>query len=172
MADFQRACSIPISLKRLQRPGHLRVNRHAPYLSLEHPMFKHSQISYQYMHIFQVNPQSFPMISLKTILTWGRGWMTKANGVGERRKGRGELRRDCHHRVAALFVPTRMQQWYIDIWYITMIYMGEGAGGGPFAGKITWCPWGAPEYVLKQEDSSELTLAFVIMTIIANNDKM
>ena len=106
------------------------------------------------------------------IQTWGRGWMTKASGVGERRKGRGELRRDCHHRVAALFVPTRMQQWYIDIWYITMIYMGEGAGGGPFAGKITWCPWGAPEYVLKQEDSSELTLAFVIMTIIANNDKM
>ena len=68
MADFQRACSIPISLKRLQRPGHLRVNRHAPDLSLEHPMFKHTQISYQYMHIFQVNPQSFPMISLKTIL--------------------------------------------------------------------------------------------------------
>ena len=67
--------------------------------------------------------------------TWGRGWMTKASGVGERRKGRGELRRDCHHRVAALFVPTRMQQWYIDIWYITMIYMGEGAGGGPFRGK-------------------------------------
>ena len=56
--------------------------------------------------------------------------------------------------------------------YITMIYMGEGAGGGPFAGKITGCPWGAPEYVLKQDDSSELTLAFVIMTIIANNDKM
>ena len=54
--------------------------------------------------------------------TWGRGWMTKASGVGERRKGRGELRRDCHHRVAALFVPTRMQQWYMiyDIWY--MIY--------------------------------------------------
>ena len=91
--------------------------------------------------------------------TWGRGWMTKASGVGERRKGRGELRRDCHHRVAALFVPTRMQQWYmiyeyIYIWYITMIYMGEGAGGGPFAWKITWCPWGAPEYLLKQEDSS------------------
>ena len=41
------------------------------------------------------------------------GWMTKASGVGERRKGRGELRRDCHHRVAALFVPTRMQQWYM-----------------------------------------------------------
>ena len=35
--------------------------------------------------------------------------MTKASGVGERRKGRGELRRE-------------------------MIYMGEGAGGGPFAG--------------------------------------
>ena len=112
---------------------------------------------------------SFPA---KCRTTWGRGWMTKASGVGERRKGRGELRRDCHHRVAALFVPTRMQQWYIEIWYITMIYMGEGAGGGPFAGKITWCAWGAPEYVLKQEDSSELTLAFVIMTIIANNDKM
>ena len=47
------------------------------------------------------------------IYTWGRGWMTKASGVGERRKGRGELRRDCHHRVAALFVPTRMQQWYM-----------------------------------------------------------
>ena len=45
--------------------------------------------------------------------TWGRGWRTKASGVGERRKGRGELRRDCHHRVAALFVPTRMQQWYM-----------------------------------------------------------
>ena len=104
--------------------------------------------------------------------TWGRGWMTKASGVGERRKGRGELRRDCHHRVAALFVPTRMQQWYIDIWYITMIYIWGRGQGGPFAGKITWCPWGAPEYVLKQEDSSELTLAFVIMTIIANNDKM
>ena len=32
-----------------------------------------------------------------------------------------------------------------------------------------------PEYLLKQEDSSELTLAFVIMPImpiIANNDKM
>ena len=53
-----------------------------------------------------------------------------------------------------------------------MIYMGEGAGGGPFAWKITWCPWGAPEYLLKQENSSELTLAFVIMPIIANKDKM
>ena len=103
------------------------------------------------------------------IRTWGRGWMTKASGVGERRKGRGELRRDCHHRVAALFVPTRMQQWYMI--YNNDIY-GGGGRGGPFAGKITWCPWGAPEYVLKQEDSSELTLAFVIMTIIANNDKM
>ena len=108
--------------------------------------------------------------------TWGRGWMTKASGVGERRKGRGELRRDCHHRVAALFVPTRMQQWYMiyDIWY--MIYnndiYGEGGRGGPYAWKITWCPWGAPEYLLKQEDSSELTLAFVTMPIIANNDKL
>ena len=49
--------------------------------------------------------------TIKESKTWGRGWMTKASGVGERRKGRGELRRDCHHRVAALFVPTRMQQW-------------------------------------------------------------
>ena len=120
-----------------------------------------------------VNLMPVPILTLFQRKTWGRGWMTKASGVGERRKGRGELRRDCHHRVAALFVPTRMQQWYIDIWYITMIYIwGRGQGGGPFAGKITWCPWGAPEYVLKQEDSSELTLAFVIMTIIANNDKM
>ena len=32
---------------------------------------------------------------------------------------------------------------------------------------------GSPvEYLLKQEDSSELTLAFVIMPIIANKDKM
>ena len=31
--------------------------------------------------------------------------MTKASGVGERRKGRGELRRDCHHRVAAIVRP-------------------------------------------------------------------
>ena len=72
---------------------------------------------------------SWQLVAHEQEITWGRGWMTKASGVGERRKGRGELRRDCHHRVAALFVPTRMQQWYIDIWYITMIYMGEGAGG-------------------------------------------
>ena len=51
------------------------------------------------------------------------------------------------------------------------IYMGEGAGGA-LSREKSRCPWGAPEYVLKQEDSSELTLAFVIMTIIANNDKM
>ena len=77
---------------------------------------------------------------------WGRGWMTKASGVGERRKGRGELRRDCRHRVAALFVPTRMQQWYIDMWYITMIYMGEGARGqgGPFRGKNHVMSLGSP----------------------------
>ena len=104
-----------------------------------------------------------------TSKTWGRGWMTKASGVGERRKGRGELRRDCHHRVAALFVPTRMQQWYMI--YNNDIY-GGGGRGGPFAWKITWCPWGAPEYLLKQEDSSELTLPFVIMPTIANNDEM
>ena len=80
--------------------------------------------------------------------TWGRGWMTKASGVGERRKGRGELRRDCHHRVAALFVPTRMQQWYIDIWYITMIYMGEGAGG-PFRVKKHVMSLGSPGILAK-----------------------
>ena len=33
-------------------------------------------------------------------------------------------------------------------------------------------PRNIPEYLLKQEDSSELTLAFVIMPIIANNDKL
>ena len=103
---------------------------------------------YLYIYIY---PQSFHflifeghhIISLHCT-TWGRGWMTKASGVGERRKGRGELRRDCHHRVAALFVPTRMQQWYIDIWYITMIYMGEGAGGGPFRGKNHVMSLGSP----------------------------
>ena len=36
-----------------------------------------------------------------------------------------------------------------DIWYITMIYMGEGAGGAPFAWKITWCPWAAPGILAK-----------------------
>ena len=51
-----------------------------------------------------------------------------------------------------------------------MIYMGGGGRGGPFRGKNHVMSLGAPEYVLKQEDSSELTLAFVIMTIIANND--
>ena len=115
-----------------------------PSLSSHIPIYTSKYIKY-YLRISQ-----YFKISKWVHCTWGRGWMTKASGVGERRKGRGELRRDCHHRVAALFVPTRMQQWYIDIWYITMIYMGEGAGGGPFAGKITWCPWGAPEYVLKQ----------------------
>ena len=88
--------------------------------------------------------------------TWGREWMTKASGVGERRKGRGELRRDSHHRVAALFFPTWMQQWYMIYMYnndILYEYMGEGGRGGPFAWKITWCRWAAPEYLLKQEDS-------------------
>ena len=82
--------------------------------------------------------------SWKWFKTWGRGWMTKASGVGERRKGRGELRRDCHHRVAALFVPTRMQQWYIDIWYITMIYIWGRGQGGPFRGKNHVMSLGSP----------------------------
>ena len=75
-----------------------------------------------YFHVFTVN---LLLCSTATAdsWTWGRGWMTKASGVGERRKGRGELRRDCHHRVAALFVPTRMQQWY-------MIYNNDKYGGG------------------------------------------
>ena len=68
--------------------------------------------------------------------------MTKASGVGERRKGRGELRRDCHHRVAALFVPTRM---HITIIYI---YMGEGAGG-PFRGKNHVMSLGSPGILAK-----------------------
>ena len=53
-----------------------------------------------------------------------------------------------------------------------MIYMGEGAGGGPFRVKKHVMSLANPEYLLKQEDSSELTLAFVIMPIIVNNDKM
>ena len=78
--------------------------------------------------------------------TWGRGWMTKASGVGERRKGRGELRRDCHHRVAALFVPTRTQQWYMlyDIWYIAMIYIWGRGQGGPFRVKNHVMSLGSP----------------------------
>ena len=53
-----------------------------------------------------------------------------------------------------------------------MIYMGRGQGGALSREKSRDVLGGAPEYVLKQEDSSELTLAFVIMTIIANHDKM
>ena len=159
---FVRACAIEMHMDVSQEQFYARI-----YSKNAVPQRVYPDLTLA-LNTYRKNPS----VCTHCLGTWGRGWMTKASGVGERRKGRGELRRDCHHRVAALFVPTRMQQWYIDIWYITMIYMGEGAGGGPFAGKITWCPWGAPEYVLKQEDSSELTLAFVIMTIIANNDKM
>ena len=49
---------------------------------------------------------------------------------------------------------------------------GEGAGGGLTREKSRDVLEQPPEYLLKQEDSSELTLAFVIMPIIANNDKM
>ena len=53
-----------------------------------------------------------------------------------------------------------------------MIYMGEGAGGA-LAREKSRDVLGEPRnYVLKQDDSSELTLAFVIVTIIANNDGM
>ena len=55
--------------------------------------------------------------------------------------------------------------------YITMIYIGEGAGGGPFRVKNYVMSLGRPEYLLKQEDSSELTFAFVIVPITANKDK-
>ena len=72
----------------------------APNYSWEYGTELYLRITY--IHIIHIH-----------IDTWGRGWMTKASGVGERRKGRDELRRDCHHRVAALFVPTRMQQWYM-----------------------------------------------------------
>ena len=78
-------------------------------------------------------------------ITWGRGWMTKASGVGER-KGRGELRRDCHHRVAALFVPTRMQQWYMI--YNNDIY-GGGGRGGPFRVKKHVMSLGSPGILAK-----------------------
>ena len=52
-----------------------------------------------------------------------------------------------------------------------MIYMGEGAGGA-LSREKSRDVLGEPRNTLKQEDSSELTLAFVIMPIIANNDKM
>ena len=48
--------------------------------------------------------------------------------------------------------------------------MGEGAGGA-FRVKNTWYPWEALAYFLKQENSSELTLPFVIIPTIANNNK-
>ena len=84
-------------------------------------------------------------------MTWGRGWMTKASGVGERRKGRGEWTEGLSSSCRGIVRPNEDAQWYIDIWYITMIYMGEGAGGGPppFAWKITWCPWAAPPILAK-----------------------
>ena len=53
-----------------------------------------------------------------------------------------------------------------------MIYMGKGAGGWALRVKNHVMSLGAPEYLLKQEDSSELTLAFVIMPILANSDKL
>ena len=84
------------------------------------------------------------------IYTWGRGWMTKASGVGERRKGRGELRRDCHHRVAALFVPTRMQQWYMIYNNDIYIYIyGGGGRGGPFRVKKHAMSLGSPGILAK-----------------------
>ena len=50
---------------------------------------------------------------------------------------------------------------------------GGGGRGGAFRVKNHVMSLGSPvEYLLKQEDSSELTLAFVIMPIIANKDKM
>ena len=53
---------------------------------------------------------------------------------------------------------------YIYIW-------GRGQGG-PFRVKNHVMSLGSPGILAKTEDSSELTLASVIMPIIANNDKM
>ena len=56
--------------------------------------------------------------------------------------------------------------------YNNDIYGEGGRGGGLTREKSRDVLGGAPEYLLKQEDSSELTLAFVVMPIIANNDKL
>lgn len=39
-------------------------------------------------------------------------------------------------------------------WWWWWWWWWGGKGGGPFAWKITWCPWAASQYLLKQEDSS------------------
>ena len=113
-----------------------------------------------------------PVSAKFQLSTWGRGWMTKASGVGEKKEGKRWVAEGLSSSCRGIVRPNEDATMIYDIWYITMIYLGEGAGGGPFAWKITWCPWGAPEYLLKQEDSSELTLPFVIMPTIANNDEM
>ena len=53
-----------------------------------------------------------------------------------------------------------------------MIYMGEGAGGALSREKSRDVLGEPRNTLLKQEDSSELTLPFVIMPTIANNDEM
>ena len=120
-------CNLPGAYVWLQWPFWAEIpNKHVNTHMHAHAR-THTQVCLWFTVASPTSPKR-PLLPYKQ--TWGRGWMTKASGVGERRKGRGELRRDCHHRVAALFVPTRMQQWYIDIWYITMIYIwGRGQGG-------------------------------------------
>ena len=106
--------------------------------------------------------------------TWGRGWMTKASGGRRKKEGKRWVAEGLSSSCRGIVRPNEDATMIYDKWY--MIYnndiYGEGGRGGPYAWKITWCPWGAPEYLLKQEDSSELTLAFVIMPLIANNDKL
>ena len=41
--------------------------------------------------------------------------MTKASGVGERRKGRGESRRDCQHRCRGIVRPNEDATMIYDI---------------------------------------------------------
>ena len=66
--------------------------------------------------------------------------MTKASRIGETKKGKEELRMDCHQP------------------------------GGPFRVQSHMMSLGRPEYFVKQKDSSELPLNFVIIPIIANNN--
>ena len=53
-----------------------------------------------------------------------------------------------------------------------IIYMGEGVRGGPFRVKNHIMSLGNPRIFAKQKTSSELPLAFVIMSIITNNNEI
>ena len=69
--------------------------------------------------------------------------MTKASKIGETRKGKEELRMDCHQ-----------------------------PGGGACRVQSHMMSLGRPQYFVKQKDSSELPLNFVIIPIIADNNKI